>query len=72
MKVESPTCQERRNLSKTATEAIRRVFVAKADFDAAVKSKLDTTNLSRVLVEARKAESEAVDALHRHKNTHGC
>jgi hypothetical protein len=72
MKVDWPTCAERRHLSKAVTEAIKGVFIATADLDAAIKAKLDSTNLSDALATARKAESKAVDALHGHRNAHGC
>jgi hypothetical protein len=47
-------------------------MIAKANLDAAMKAKLESTNLFNALATARKMESEAVDALHRHRNTHGC
>ena len=72
MKVDWPTCAERRRLSGAVTEAVRGVMIAKANLDAAVKAKFESTNLFDVLKNARKAESEAVDSLHRHRNTHGC
>jgi hypothetical protein len=72
MKVDWPTCAERRRLSNAVTEAIKSVLIAKANFDAAIKEKLDSTGLFGVLTTARKAESKAVDTLHRHRNTHGC
>jgi hypothetical protein len=72
MKVDWPTCAERRRLSKAVTEAIKSVFIAKANLDAAIKEKLDSTVLSDVLALARKAEGIAVDTLHQHRSTHGC
>ena len=72
MKVNWPTCGERRRLSGAVTEAVKGVLIAKADLDAAIKAKLDPTNLSDALARARKAESKAIDVLHRHRNKHGC
>jgi hypothetical protein len=78
MKVKRPACPERRELSKIATEAIRGVFIAKENLDAAKKlppdatTAQDLTALTLALAAARKFESKAVDDLHRHKNTHGC
>jgi hypothetical protein len=72
MKSERPTCPERQHLSKVATDSIRAVFTAKTDFDAATKAKQDSTHSSHILVTARKAENQAVEALHRHRNVHGC
>jgi hypothetical protein len=54
------------------TEAVKRVLIAKANLDAAMKAKMDSTNLFEALESAQKAESDAVDALHRHRSTHGC
>ena len=51
---------------------MKGVFIAKADLDGAIKANLDSTNLSDALATARQAEGKAVDALHRHRNTHGC
>jgi hypothetical protein len=72
MRVDWPTCAERRRLSGAVTEAVKSVMIAKANLDAAMKAKLESTNLFNALATARKMESEAVDALHRHRNTHGC
>jgi hypothetical protein len=76
MKVDWPTCQERRQLSSIVTEAVKRVFIAKENLDAAKKDKratiADLTALTIALATARKTERETVNALHRHRNTHGC
>ena len=78
MKIERPACPERTHLAKAATEAIRGVFAAKENLDAARKVPLDSTialnltTLTLALATARKMESKAVDDLHRHKNTHVC
>jgi hypothetical protein len=66
----------RGELSSSVAEAVKRVFVAKESLDAAKKdnqvSISDLTALALALEKGRKAESRAVDDLHRHKNTHGC
>jgi hypothetical protein len=72
MKVDWPTCAERRRLSSAVTEAIKSVFIAKANLDAAIKAELDSANLLDIHATARKVESDVVEALQRHRNTHGC
>jgi len=72
MKVDWPTCPERRRLSKAVIEAIKKVFIAKERLDAALKAESDSKNLLDALEAERKAETKTVKALHRHRNAHGC
>ena len=72
MNIDWPACAERRRLSGAVAEAIKGVLIAKAALDAAIRDNLDSINFSQALATEREAENKAMEALHRHRNTHDC
>ena len=65
-------CADRLKLSEAVTKAVEANYAAKVAQDEAVKSKRDVTPFAIAVANARKAESEAVEALSKHRKEHGC
>jgi hypothetical protein len=69
---DQPPCPQREIFAHEVVIAVQAVYKAKADFDAAAKSKTDTAPFSLPLAEARAAERKSVAALNAHRKVHGC
>jgi hypothetical protein len=65
-------CAERLRLSDTVTKAVQANYAAKDAHERALKRKENAAPLIAALAIARKAESNAVAALNRHRQDHGC
>ena len=66
-------CAERAQLSRIATEAIARVYRAKAAYDSAKQKRAENLSaLGLVLLKAKGAERGAARALEEHLAAHGC
>jgi hypothetical protein len=67
-----PMCPERLQLSDIVTKPVQKNYAAKDANDRAVKNKKDVVPLAAELAAVRKAESDAVRALDKHRKEHGC
>ena len=66
-------CAERAQLSRIATEAIAKVYRAKAAYDTAKQKRAENLSaIGLVLLKAKGAERAAARALAEHITAHGC
>jgi hypothetical protein len=72
LNVPTEPCEEQAALATAVVDAIKKVYVARRDLEAARAEKAETERLVIALHNVRAPEQHAVSALDNHKKEHRC
>jgi len=70
--MEKEPCAEKTALANRIADAVQRSYLARANYNAALKARHETAQIESELADARTDERVALVALHAHRNAHGC